>query len=312
MKRSKRSSAPLVAPPVEAHTKRSAGARAQAPSGARAKPSPRARAKPSAGARATSALGPCATYVYGVVKSSRAPKLGRAPSGLDGAGAPRLLDAGDGYHLVVATAPLALYDASSIDARLRDIDWVGGRAAEHEAVVEHAAGLGTVVPMKLFTLFSTDERALEHVRKMKRSLGRVVERIAGCEEWGLRVLFDEVRAARAAAEEARARKVVSGTSFLLRKKALDAERRTLGARGAEEVDGLYERLAKTARSAQRRAAPNRELSGRVLLDAVFLVPRASVKALKATVGASAERLVAEGFDITLTGPWPAYSFIGAR
>ncbi|MBX3208936.1 MAG: GvpL/GvpF family gas vesicle protein [Labilithrix sp.] len=291
MNRRKRSSAALVAVTATPRARRVKGSAAEggaAPSESRA------------------------TYVYCVVKSARASKLVRAPKGIDGAGTTRLLDAGDGYRLVVTSAPLALYDAAAIDARLRDIDWVGGRAAEHEAVVEHAGGLGTVVPMKLFTLFSTDERAVEHVRKMKRSLDRVVERIAGCEEWGLRILFDEARAARAVAEEARARKVVSGTSFLLRKKALDAERRTLGARGAAEVDDLYGRLVKTARSAQRRAAPNRELSGRVLLDAVFLVPRASVKKLKATVGASAERLVAEGFDITLTGPWPAYSFIGAR
>jgi Gas vesicle synthesis protein GvpL/GvpF len=253
-----------------------------------------------------------ATYVYSVVKSAAAPKLGRAPAGLESAGKPRLLDAGDGYSLLVASVPLALYDAAAIDAKLRDLDWVGGRAGEHEAVVEYAASLGTVVPMKLFTIFATDERAVEHVQKMKRTLGRVVERIAGCEEWGLRILFDEVRAARAAAVEARSQKVVSGTSFLLRKKALDDERRSTGARGAAEVDELYEKLVKTVRHAQKRAAPNRELAGRVMLDAVFLVPRASVEKVKATVATTAERLATEGFDVTLSGPWPAYSFIGEQ
>jgi len=255
---------------------------------------------------------PSATYVYCVVKSPRAPKLARPPKGLEGGGKLRLVDAGDGYHLLVASVPLALYDGEVIDAKLRDLDWVGGRAAEHEAVVEHAAALGTVVPMKLFTIFATDERAASHVQKIKRSLDRVVERIAGCEEWGLRILFDETRAARAAAEEARARRAVTGKDFLLRKKALDDERRTSGARGAAAVDELYDRVAKTARRAQRRAAPNRELAGRILLDAVFLVPRSAVKKVKATVASSAERLVAEGFDVSLTGPWPAYSFIGGR
>ena len=101
----------------------------------------------------------------------------------------------------------------------------------------------------------------------------MVQRIAGCEEWGLRILFDEAKAARAAAAAARARRrSSSGKDFLLRKKALDDERRTAGTRGREEVDELYDRLAKTARRAERRPAPNRELAGRVLLDAVFLVP----------------------------------------
>jgi len=253
-----------------------------------------------------------ATYVYCVVKTARPPKLGRGPKGLEGAGKTRVIDAGDGYHLLVTSAPLSMYDAASIDAKLRDIDWVGARAAEHEAVVEHAVSHGTVVPMKLFTLFSTDERALDHVKKMKKSLDRVVDRIAGCEEWGLRILFDEARAARAAAAEARARKVTSGKDFLLRKKALDDERRSTGVRAAERVDDLYERVSKIVKSAQRRAAPNRELSGRILLDAVFLVPQRAVEEMKATVADTAEELAADGFDVTLTGPWPAYSFIGGR
>jgi hypothetical protein len=262
------------------------------------------------GSQLVSDVSSSATYVYCVVNSARAPKLARMPKGLDGMGKPRVVDAGDGFHLIVGTAPLALYDAAAIDAKLRDLDWVGGRASEHEAVVEQAAVLGTIVPMKLFTLFSNDERAVSHVRKIKRSLDRVVERIAGCEEWGLRILFDDVRAARAAT--AARPKVTSGTSFLLRKKALDDERREADARGVTMVDDLYERLDKIARNAQRRAAPNRELAARVMLDAAFLVPKGSVKKLKATVTASAKALVDEGFDVSLTGPWPAYSFIGGR
>lgn len=254
-----------------------------------------------------------ATYVYCVVKSPKAPSFGRSRSlGLEGTGKPRVLDAGDDFWVVAASAPLELYDAPVIDAKLRDLDWVGGRAAEHEAVVERATELGTVVPMKLFTMFGTDERATDNVQKMKRSLERVVERIADCEEWGLRILFDEARAAREAAEDARAKKVSSGRDFLLRKKSLVDERRRLGERGAEEVGDLFERLSKMCRRAKRRSAPNRELAGQVMLDAVFLVPRAAVKSVQKAVTVSAERLSKEGFDVTLSGPWPAYSFIEAR
>ncbi len=256
-----------------------------------------------------------ATYLYCVVKSAKAPalaKLPSAPKGLAGAGKVRLLDAGDGYHVVVASAPLSRYSAEKIDARLRDIDWVAERAAEHETVVEHASAWGTVVPMKLFTLFTSDERALAHVTKTKKTLDRVVARIAGSDEWGVRILFDEVEAARVAAEESSRAKPTSGTSFLARKKEQQDVRRTLTSRAADEVDALYTDLEKLARRAQRRAAPSRELAGRVMLDAVFLVPRTSVKKLKSTVAATAERLARQGFHVTLTGPWPAYSFIGGR
>lgn len=254
-----------------------------------------------------------ATYVYCVVSSDKAPVLSskKGARGLERTANLRVLDAGGGYYVFAATAPLELYDAPVVDERLRDLDWVGARAAEHDAVVEHATSLGTVVPMKLFTMFATDERAIANVVKMKRSLNRVVDRIAGCEEWGLRILFDETRAARALAEDARAKKATSGRDFLMKKKVIVEERRSASARGMTEIDALYDRVSKSCRSSKRRAAPNRELAGRVMLDAVFLVPRTKVKTVHAAVTASAERLALEGFDISLTGPWPAYSFIGA-
>lgn len=249
-----------------------------------------------------------ATYVYAIVKADRA--LTRLPPGLEGAGKPRVLDAGDGYALVVASAPLARYSAEAIDPKLRDLDWVGARAGEHEAVVEHLAARGTVIPMKLFTLFSTDERAVRELTKRKRLLDAMMERIAGCEEWGLRILFDEARAAKAAAAAARARRPATGKDFLLKKKALEDEKRSAGQRGAAEVHALHARLVKLARRHQRRAAPA-GVTARVLLDAVFLVPRPAVQDMQKAVKAAAPRLVEEGFDVLLTGPWPAYSFIGA-
>jgi hypothetical protein len=278
-----------------------------------------------------------ATYLYCIVKCANpgrraggagSTKVVRFPGGLWGTERPRALDAGDGYRLIVSSAPLSLYGSAAIDAKLGDLDWLAERATEHEGVVEHAAKLGSVVPMKLFTLFRNDERALSNVRKMKPSLGRVVDRIAGCEEWGLRVLFDPTRQAPPASAAARStrrraaaprtevegrghsKSAVSGTSFLRRKRALEEERRQAGARGAANVDELYERLLKAARGGYRRTAPRDEMAAGQVLDAVFLVPHASAAKVKALVETSAASLVDDGFYVSLSGPWPAYSFIG--
>ena len=89
-------------------------------------------------------------------------------------------------------------------------------------------------------------------------------------------------------------------------------RRALNASAADEVDGLYDALGRIAKRSVRRAAPNRELAGRVLLDAVFLLPKKEVKRFQKTIGATAEELAQRGFHVALTGPWPAYSFIGGK
>lgn len=270
-----------------------------------------------------------ATYVYCVVKaaapdadkSGRAPildRVGRVPKGLWGTAKPRMLDAGDGYYVLVTSAPLSLYGGAVIDAQLRDLDWVMERANEHEEVVEYATRFGTVVPMKLFTLFGNDERALMHVRKRKKTLDRAVERIAGCEEWALRVLFDPARAARTTSVSARSTRrdktapENAGTSFLLAKKAAGDERRSARARGGAVVEELYEQLGRIVRSARARESPTRDLADQVVLDAAFLVPHALVDELRALVDEAARSIVDDGFDVSLSGPWPAYSFIEAR
>ncbi|HEY8077293.1 MAG TPA: GvpL/GvpF family gas vesicle protein [Labilithrix sp.] len=249
-----------------------------------------------------------ATYVYCVVKSASAkPSLGKSPKGMPGAGAPRLLDVGGDYFAVVADAPLAAFSPEAIEPRLRDLDWVAKAGAAHEAVVEHALRAGTVVPMKLFTLFSSDERVRDHTVRTKKTLDRVVARISGCEEWGLRVLFDEARAMKRAA---RGPAPASGVAFLKRKKELGDVRRRLAADAKDEVEALYGRLAKAVKRAVRRAPPSQELAGSVLLDAAFLVPREKTKTFKSEVAKTAKGLAQNGYHVTLTGPWPAYSFVG--
>lgn len=250
------------------------------------------------------------TYVYCVVKSDKAaPALGRAPKGLPKTKAVRLLELGGGWYAVAASAPERDLSAEAIEARLRDLEWVGACGAAHEAVVEHAAKLGTVVPMKLFTIFASDARAIAHLGKTKKALDRIATRIEGCDEWGVRVLFDETRAAAAKPAKPRA---ASGTSFLQRKKEQADARRHLAANARAEVEELYDGLERVAKRAVRRAPPSQELAGSVLLDAVFLVPRKATRAFKTTAAAIAKELAKGGHHVTLTGPWPAYSFIEGR
>lgn len=284
-----------------------------------AKKATAAKAKSKSNAK-TSKATTLATYVYGVVKakgraSVTAPKLPKGAKGLPDAGPPRILDAGGDYRVVVSSVPLPTYSADSIEAKLRDLDWVGVAAAAHEIVVEGSAASGTVVPMKLFTIFTTDERAIAHVAKMKRDLDRVVAKIAGCDEWGLRILFDEARALEKKQAEQRkshANDPVTGKSFLLRKKAQEETRRVLTFEAKQEVDDLFDRLQGTSKKAVRRPPPNHELAGRVLLDAVFLVPQKGITKFKSTIADTAKDLAREGYQISLTGPWPAYSFVEAR
>ncbi|HYG64824.1 MAG TPA: GvpL/GvpF family gas vesicle protein [Thermoanaerobaculia bacterium] len=257
-----------------------------------------------------------ATYLYCLVRtqSGNPPPLDGVPPGLPGCAPPRLVglaEAGDGLWLVVADAPLPGYDGDEIQRHLQDLSWVSERALAHEAVVEHFLAAGTVIPMKLFTLFAGDERAAAYVRGEGERLERVLARVDGCLEWGVQVRLDEARAREVVAVEARSGSggQSAGKGFLLRKKLEQEGARTLAERLRSEAGEVFEGLAEQAAEAIRREPPSPEAARRMLLDGAFLVPRERSAAFESEVARAAERLAGRACELTLTGPWPPYNFL---
>lgn len=248
-----------------------------------------------------------ATYLYCIVKSAGEPGMGRVPEGLPGAERPQALPVTSSLWLIVAAVPLAVYGPDHLDRHLADLDWVGRIALAHESVVEHFARRSgiTVIPMKLFTMFSSPERALADIAKRKGPIAAAMRRIAGAEEWGIRIM----RGGIAAAAPARAPRAASGAAFLAAKKQVrdDARRAKLAA--AEVAADAFARLSSIARDARRRSDAPAAGAAPPLLDAAFLVPASGRTRFKAAAKREAGRCVEAGVQLTLSGPWPAYNFV---
>ncbi|HEY6361348.1 MAG TPA: GvpL/GvpF family gas vesicle protein [Vicinamibacterales bacterium] len=248
------------------------------------------------------------TYVYCLVRSTRRPALRAVPAGLSGSRDLRLLAAGAGVWLVVSSVPERRYGEAALQRGLQNLDWVGRRAMEHEAVVEHFLAALAVLPMQLFTLFTSDERAVSHVTRDKRRIGRILARIERQVEWGLRLAWDE-QAVRGRVERAHDRPA-TGAAFLARKRDLLDVKRVHLTEARAAADRLYRALSREATAALRRTATEQAAPGsRLLLDAAFLVPTRKAGAFRAALRRSTKTLGRSGLVVSLTGPWPPYNFI---
>lgn len=243
-----------------------------------------------------------ATYVYGLVARSTAPAVAKAPSGPPGLGPLRALPVRDGLWLLAATAPLARYGAEAIDRGLQDLDWVSRCALGHERVVEAFLDAGTLLPMKLFTLFTDDAAALARSREDPPRVARLLRRLQGKAEWGVRLRRSAPAPARPPAKAA-----TSGRAFLQRKLAAMTTARDTSAADRKTADRVFRELKPCASSAVRK--PLAGDAGRLLLDAVFLGTKAEAAALRKAVASRARALRPEGLELALTGPWPAYHFL---
>jgi gas vesicle protein GvpL/GvpF len=248
------------------------------------------------------------TYVFCVV-AARAPRLAGVPAGLSGMGRPRALEIHRGLHAIVADAPLARYGEPAINSRLSDLDWVSHAAVAHEAVVEHFVGETAVLPMKLFTIFSNDERAVEHIRGDRSRFDAIVKRVAHQHEWGVRVLLDRIKASAHGRRPAAPRRKGGGLGYLLEKKARRDAAVELSSRAQKTVAALYDQLERKSRLARRRIAAELPAQGSLLLDAAFLVPRSRTASFRALAARRARELAPKGYLVTLTGPWPPYTFV---
>ena len=250
------------------------------------------------------------TYVFCLVRSARRPVVAAVAAGLPGAGELRVLPAGPATWLIATTVPEREYSESALLKGLQDLDWVGRRAMAHEAVVEHFLSAPAVLPMQLFTLFTSNERAIAHVERDRRKIERILARIDRQHEWGLRLTWDEKGAREKVDKGARARRSASGADYLTRKRDLLNVNRVQLTAAKAEANRIYRALSREATDARRHTSLERAAPGsRLLLDAAFLVPVKRATAFRAALRKQARALGPSGVVVSLTGPWPPYNFI---
>jgi hypothetical protein len=245
---------------------------------------------------------------------------------MPGAANLRVLAAGNGLWLIVSDVAERAYAEDALASGLHDLQWVGERAMAHQAVVERFLKARAVLPMKLFTLFTSDERALGHVRRNARRIERVLARVDRQLEWGVRLTFDEQVAqptsggSAAAANGGRASSArrsprasdESGAAYLSRKKEARDRTRLELARARSAGERWYRAVARQATAARRRKALEQAPQvSRLIIDAAFLVPARRAAAFRAEVRRQARTLNAAGVAVSLTGPWPPYNFVSS-
>ncbi|BCS31989.1 gas vesicle protein [Luteitalea sp. TBR-22] len=247
-------------------------------------------------------------HVHGVLRSDTVPRLGRV-TGMPGAvGSARAIAVTERHWMIVSDVPAAGFTEEAIRSRLEDLEWLGRCAASHHDLLGRAMRSGPVVPLRLFTIFATEARALAHVRDALPGLAVLFERLDGRVEYGVRA--SRAQLAPAGVPPATVRRLTpapaSGRDFLERKRALLRERQPIAV--DERWPALVEaRVRAHAEDVRHRPLPAE--GGRVWLDLAALVPVTGGSAFARDIRALAREMRGHGHEVTLTGPWPPFTFI---
>jgi hypothetical protein len=236
------------------------------------------------------------------VHSAKAPAVRGVPASNPGAGGARLLEIDRGIWAVVADAPLDRFGGEPLQQEMQDIEAISRHAVAHAAVIEFFFRRAPVIPLKLFTLFSSDERARAHVRSRLKPLTRMFATLRGLEEWGVRIIAGEVEA------EA-ARTLDSGRDYLQVKKRLHEQTVAPPRATKRAIDGALRSLGRLASKTRKETFPPPGRGRPYVTGASFLVTAKRREAWKKHASALAKTLAADGHRLEMSGPWPPYHFV---
>lgn len=226
--------------------------------------------------------------------------------GMPGGADLRAIDVGEGLWAIVESVPEKQYGEAALAAGLQNLDWVGPRAVVHEHVIERFLSAPALLPMQLFTLFTSDERVVEYVRSERRRVTRILKTVDKKVEWGLRLTYADLKSPAAAKKSAPR----TGAQYLARKRDVLAINRTRLKDAHAAANRVYKAVTRQAVAARRRTSLERAAPGsRLLLDAAFLVATARSGTFRSAVRQHTRTLRDAGVAVSLTGPWPAYNFI---
>ncbi|HWG38920.1 MAG TPA: GvpL/GvpF family gas vesicle protein [Candidatus Acidoferrales bacterium] len=225
--------------------------------------------------------------------SLKVPKIGSV--GIDGVHAVQPLACGD-FICWVCEVDQASF-AGAIERNMENLEWLALHGIRHQQVVGEVAEQIAIVPARFGTVFSGEPALLKDVQGRKAALKKVFARVAGGDEWGVKV-FAERQVTAVARTEAR-----SGKEYLQQK----AARLKKPERNDHELLELATALGKIAIA----SAPSGKVSGaqpNLLWQATFLVPRAKRKQWDQALKSFVERWEGQR-RIEVNGPWPPYSFV---
>jgi Gas vesicle synthesis protein GvpL/GvpF len=252
------------------------------------------------------------TWAYCITRASDAPAI----EGVHGAPVERIEEGG--LAVLVSRVPLSEFGEHALRRNLNDLDWLERVARDHEAVLERALEEGTIVPLRICTIFADERGAGRMLSEQRSVLDTALDVLDGREEWGVKLTVDRAaletaardRASEVSDEELEGRS--AGGAYMLRRRQERQLREAADRLAGGIAEDVHARLQDWATDAVVNRPQNPELSGHegdMLLNASYLVEAAKVERLHELVDELRERHRELGARIELTGPWPPYNFV---
>jgi hypothetical protein len=255
---------------------------------------------------------PSVLYVYAMTRRCATPGV----EGVDQSRNFGCVEAG-GITAVHSRVDQEQFSQEAVDRRASDLEWLGAIGYRHQGVVSDIMKSTAVVPLRAFTLFSSEESLRRYIEENRETLARTLDRLDGKQEWTLRIEFDPERWMEALSTRVPALRdlekeiaaAASGKGFLLKKKLAD-ERKRASRAAEEQVVSEIERAVLDKLQCETVAETRQQRDGAFPQINVLLNRDEETVLIELHQNLN-DRYSGEGVALSVSGPWPPYTFAHA-
>lgn len=205
-----------------------------------------------------------------------------------------------------------------------DLSWIKEKALAHEKIIEEAMRkddkILSLIPMRFGTILKDKTRLEETLSKDYSKIKEVLDRIQGKQEWGVKVYlkdrekFEQVIKKKNETIKEKEKEIASlpeGIAFFMEEELKEVISREVDKELNNVVEGLFDRLGKQAVVSVKSKILEKELTGRrepMVLNSAYLIPEEKNENFKKAAETLNQQILANGFCLEYSGPWPAYNF----
>jgi hypothetical protein len=216
-----------------------------------------------------------------------------------------------GLTVLVSDVSLAEFGEAALRENLQDLGWLDEVAREHHYVIDAAARLFPLLPVRLGTVYSGDAALCDALTERGGALRDTLRRVGGRVEWGVKAYGVGQRSGPGDDGADQRTEGGAGLAHLRQRHTQLTAEREAKAAAVNAAHAVHAEL--TARATDTRLHPPQpvQLSGvsrPALLNAAYLLDAADGVTFTAAVAGQAT--AHPELQVELTGPWPPYSFAG--
>lgn len=215
--------------------------------------------------------------------------------------------------VLVSDVDLAEFGEVALRRNLEDLTWLETVARAHHHVIDAASRLFPLLPMRLATVYTSDESMASVLGAHREDLLDALRRVGGRVEWGVKAYaVPEAEQEHAVSVDSAAAESAdrgAGLAYLKRRKAQLSAREKSWRSALEGARVVHAHLSALAAATKLHPPQSQQLSGNqrpMMLNAAYLLDADAGTGFALQVAAAAG--AHHELELDLTGPWPPYSF----